>query len=257
MEKTPNSSAPTLKLVNGPAGRDYRSHFTSLQCALLHVHYIYIPSTGCVLTAPKRNMATAGSKRSHEDSQAESPSPEPNWIRCASMKGTVTLQEILDDVLDKNPKHDSALSMFLASCSCHECDTYGHTGYTRKHGVETLAGEIITFFNYFCPRKIGTPWRAEMERFASALRAVVMHCIKEEYLDKKDLDVKCCLKSIAVARKLQGRKIIDELTTLYATNWWDSLQQKDEDEEEGAVTTYGAWGEAYESRRSSEMAVRV
>jgi hypothetical protein len=163
----------------------YRSHFTSLQCALLHVHYIYIPSTGCVLTAPKRNMATAGSKRSHEDSQAESPSPEPNWIRCASMKGTVTLQEILDDVLDKNPKHDSALSMFLASCSCHECDTYGHTGYTRKHGVETLAGEIITFFNYFCPRKIGTPWRAEMERFASALRAVVMHCIKEEYLDKK------------------------------------------------------------------------
>jgi hypothetical protein len=23
MEKTPNSNAPTLKLVNGPAGRDY------------------------------------------------------------------------------------------------------------------------------------------------------------------------------------------------------------------------------------------
>jgi hypothetical protein len=25
MEKTPNSSAPTLKLVNGPAGRDHSS----------------------------------------------------------------------------------------------------------------------------------------------------------------------------------------------------------------------------------------
>jgi hypothetical protein len=26
MEKTPNSSAPTLRLVNGPAGRDNKDH---------------------------------------------------------------------------------------------------------------------------------------------------------------------------------------------------------------------------------------
>jgi hypothetical protein len=30
MEKTPNSSAPTLKLVNGPAGRDEISFLTNL-----------------------------------------------------------------------------------------------------------------------------------------------------------------------------------------------------------------------------------
>jgi hypothetical protein len=213
---------------------------------------ITIPST-VMLPAPKAYTATAGSKRSHEDSQSDSPSPEPKWTRCTSMEGTVTLQEILDDVLDENPKHDPALSMFLESCSCHECHTYGHGGYTRKHGVESLTGEISGFFNYFCPRKLCTPWRKEMERFASALRAVVIHCIKEGYLHKKDLDVKCCLKTIAVARKLQGRKIIEELTTLYDTKWWDSLQQKEKDEEKDAST----FGDAYESRRSSEMNVMV
>jgi hypothetical protein len=33
MEKTPNSSAPTLKLVNGPAGRDYSlTNYVSNDC---------------------------------------------------------------------------------------------------------------------------------------------------------------------------------------------------------------------------------
>jgi hypothetical protein len=66
------------------------------------------------------------------------------------MKGTVTLQEILDGVLDKNPKHDPALIMFLESCSCHECR---HEDYTRKHGVESLTGEISGFFKLLLPPK--------------------------------------------------------------------------------------------------------
>jgi hypothetical protein len=45
MEKTPNSSAPTLKLVNGPAGRDYiaRRKRTVLQRALKILRRFHFP----------------------------------------------------------------------------------------------------------------------------------------------------------------------------------------------------------------------
>jgi hypothetical protein len=206
-------------------------------------------------TTPKITMATAGSKRSHEFSITVLPLSKPKLSRCATMKGTVTVQEILDDVLDMNPKHEAAIAVFRQSFSCHECGSLDH-GYAKIHGPENLVGGIPVFFTYFCPREMCTPKQAEIVRYASAIRAVVMHCIKEGYLDQKDPDVKYCLKAIAVARKCQGRKIISELTLLYVTKWWDSLQHKDKGNAAEKVVP-SIWAGEFDSSRSPDCPVRL
>jgi hypothetical protein len=225
---------------------------------IIHHHLVVQYVAGMIPYITLHTMATAGSKRPHEDSQADSLPSKPKLSRCANMKGTVTIHEILEDVLDKNPKHFAAISMFLDNCSCYDCKSHGHKDedYTRMHDAENFVGGMCTFFTYVCPRELCTPDQAEMLRYASAMRAIVMHCIKKGYLDKEDPEVKDCLEGIAVARKLQGSKIIDEFKALSYAKWWDSLQQKDQgnaEEEEGAST----WGDRYESSRDLEMPVEV
>jgi hypothetical protein len=202
-------------------------------------------------------MATAGSKRPHECSYVFPSRPKPKLSRCVTMKGTVTVQEILDDVVDMNPKYEAAIAVFRSSLSCvaQECRLEDHN-YTKTHGVEYLESQIASFFTYFCARQLCTPKQAEIVRYASALRAVVMHCVKGGHFDKKDPDVKHCLKAIAVARKCQGRKIIDELTLLYVTKWWDNLQHKDKGSAEAKIPPSISAGE-FDSKRSPEFPVKL
>jgi hypothetical protein len=209
-------------------------------------------------TAPKTTMATAGSKRPLHDNTILIPSrSKPKLSRCVSMKGTVTVQEILDDVLEMNPKYEAAIAVFRSSLSCvaQECGSKNHN-YTTTHGVEYLENQIASFFTYFCPRQMCTPKQAEIVRYASAMRAVVMHCIKEGHFDKKDPDVKHSLKAIAVARKCQGRKIISELSLLYVTKWWDSLQYKDKGIAHEYIRPSILAGD-FDSKRSPEFPVKL
>jgi hypothetical protein len=203
-------------------------------------------------------MATAGSKRPHEAPLEVYPLSKPklNLCLCAAMKGTVTIKEILDDVVAMNPKHEAAIAMFIQSFSCYACRSENHD-YTTTHGVENLVNAIPCFFTYFCPRNLCTPKQAEIVRYASAVRAVIMHCIKKGYADKKDPDVKYCLKAIAAARKCQGRKIIDELSVLYVTKWWDSLQHKDKGNAEEIKIAPSIQAGEFDSSREPDFPVKL
>jgi hypothetical protein len=201
-------------------------------------------------------MATAGSKRPQPPLRVYPLSRQKAKLsRCAAMKGTVTIKEILDDVLDMNPKYEAAIAIFIQSFTCHECRSENHD-YTATHGVENLVNQIPFFFTGFCPRHLCTPKQAEIVRYASAMRAVVMHCIKKGYVDKKDPDVKHCLKAIAIARKCQGRKIISELSRLYVTKWWDNLQHKDKGNADEKIAPSIHAGE-FDSSRSPEFPVKL
>jgi hypothetical protein len=89
---------------------------------------------------------------------------------------TVTIKEILDDVLDMKPKHEAAIAIFIQSFSCHACRSFHH-GYTTIHGVENLVRQIPFFFTGFCPEICArlNKLRLYDTRYASAERADVIH----------------------------------------------------------------------------------
>jgi hypothetical protein len=171
-------------------------------------------------------MATAGSKRPHEVSLEVYPLSKPklSLCRCATMKGTVTIKEILDEVIDMDPKHEAAIATFILCFSCHECRSVDH-GYTTIHGVENLVNAIPSFFTYFCPRDLCTPKQAEIYDKTYARR----HALHK----KKDMLRRQTRRQVlSQGHRPQESAKATTAEPPFTTQVVDSLQHKDKGTEE-------------------------
>lgn len=151
---------------------------------------------------------------------------------CSKCDGP-TLEQILGEVVAEQPKHRVWLSLFESNCQSYGwmegcgCKFWealdrglGTSAYCRSHGAESLSGNIFHFLGYFIPRKCCTPSATEMKKAASALRALVKHCVSRGYCEAQP----ALLKKISASGSFQAENIVTSIQQLADDCFWDSLE---------------------------------
>jgi len=106
--------------------------------------------------------------------------------------------------------------------------------YIDLHGAKCLGHNISHFLGYYVPRKMCTPSMRDMKRCAATLDDLLKFCIKQGYVQRKD--VKELRRSISVSGTFDAEGVQSALQRLHDEGYWERLraergppQQKDDD----------------------------